>query len=142
MLTGGGSLVYRAPVFSSDGKKLLVPTDQTVSVYSVATGLLVSELVGHKGQVTTVILGPPNANGDTTKPFCHCWTSSLDATIRIWDYDSATLLQTIQISRPVVSMAIPDFLRCPITHDKRGRICMHFSHLIGRKASLMTGVDV
>lgn len=136
MLTGGGSLVYRAPVFSSDGKKLLVPTDQTVSVYSVATGLLVSELVGHKGQVTTVILGPPNANGDTTKPFCHCWTSSLDATIRIWDYDSATLLQTIQISRPVVSMAIPDFLRCPITHDKKRKDLYAFLSLDWKESQL------
>ncbi|GLJ11978.1 hypothetical protein SUGI_0181380 [Cryptomeria japonica] len=136
MLTGGGSLVNRAPVFSSDGKKLLVPTDQTVSVYSVATGLLVSELVGHKGQVTTVILGPPDANGDMKKPFCHCWTSSLDATIRIWDYDSATLLHTIQISRPVVSMAIPDFLRCPITHDKKRKDLYAFLSLDWKETQL------
>jgi hypothetical protein len=41
-LRGGASLVERPPSFSSDGKLLLVSTSSFhVSVYSVATGLLV-----------------------------------------------------------------------------------------------------
>jgi NET1-associated nuclear protein 1 (U3 small nucleolar RNA-associated protein 17) len=40
--TGGCNLVSSQPAFSNDGKKLLVCTGNTVSVYSVATGMLVS----------------------------------------------------------------------------------------------------
>ncbi|KAH9298283.1 hypothetical protein KI387_029965 [Taxus chinensis] len=111
MVSGGGILVYRPPAFSGDGKKLLVPTGKTVSVYSVATALLVTELVGHKGKVTSVIV--------VNTLVWQCWTSSLDATLRLWDYNTATLLRTLNISRPVISMVIPDFFRCSIVCDQK-----------------------
>lgn len=42
MIVGGQNLVSSAPVFSHDGKKLLVCTGCTVSVFSTSTGMLVS----------------------------------------------------------------------------------------------------
>uniref|UniRef100_A0A0D6QW70 WD repeat-containing protein 75 second beta-propeller domain-containing protein n=1 Tax=Araucaria cunninghamii TaxID=56994 RepID=A0A0D6QW70_ARACU len=116
MLSGGGLLVCRPPAFSNDGRKLLVCTANTVSIYTVATALLVTELVGHKGQVTTVIVVPAPANE------CKCWTSSMDATLRLWDFNTATSLRTLQVSRPVIYMAIPGFLSRPIDHDKKQQL--------------------
>lgn len=115
--TGGSNLVSSRPAFSNDAKKLLVCTGNTVSVYSVATGMLVTELVGHRGLVTTVIVVPvsdPMING-----VCQCWTASLDATLRFWDFNSATLLQTVQVTRPVVSMVIPDIVSQSVHNDAK-----------------------
>lgn len=118
MVTAGGTnLVRSRPAFSNDGKKLLVCTGNSVSVYSVATGMLVAELVGHRGLVTTVIAVP--VSGPVIKIICQCWTASLDATLRLWDFNSATLLQTVQVARPVVSLVIPDILSPSMHNDAK-----------------------
>jgi hypothetical protein len=62
----------------------------------------VTELAGHRGLVTTVIVVP--VSGPMIKIVCQCWTASLDATLRLWDFNSVTLLQTVQVARPVVSL--------------------------------------
>jgi len=44
MIRGGRNNITSAPAFSKDAKKLLLCTANTVSVYSVATGLKVLSL--------------------------------------------------------------------------------------------------
>lgn len=106
MVRGGASLVEREPVFSSDGKRLLVCTACTVSVYSVATGLLATQLRGHTGWVTSVVVVAQAS-------LQHAWTSSEDGTVRMWDYSTGALLRTVTVGLPIHSMVIPD-LRKPV----------------------------
>ncbi|EOA15844.1 hypothetical protein CARUB_v10007543mg [Capsella rubella] len=73
MIRGGRNNITSAPAFSNDAKKLLLCTANSVSVYSVATGLKVASLEGHAAPVTTVIV---DLKHDET--FSYCWTSSLD----------------------------------------------------------------
>lgn len=104
MVRGGASLVEREPVFSSDGKRLLVCTACSVSVYSVATGLLVTQLHGHTGRVSGIVVVPAVS-------LSHAWTSSQDGTIRMWDYGTGSLLRTVNVGLPICSMVIPDLCK-------------------------------
>ena len=61
--------------------------------------LQISELEGHTDLVTSVIVVPASS-----KLLNYCWTSSLDGTIRYWDFSVAELVKTITISLPVHSM--------------------------------------
>lgn len=105
MMRGGRSLVSSAPAFSNDGKKMLVCTGNTVSIFSTSTGLQVAELERHTGFVTSVIVVPAPKVAITI--LCYCWTSSLDGTIRYWDFSTLELVKTIDIKYPIHSMVIP-----------------------------------
>ncbi|KAH9606925.1 hypothetical protein KSS87_009320 [Heliosperma pusillum] len=105
MLHGGKSYVSSPPAVSNDSKCLLVCTGNTVSVFSVSTGLLINELEGHQALVTSVVVVL-----NTAKLFNYCWTSSLDGTIRYWDFGAPELLKTIDIKLPIFSMVIPGLL--------------------------------
>jgi len=63
-----GEILSSQPAFSNDGKKLLICIGNTVSVYSVATSMLVTELAGHRGLVTIVIVVP--VSGPMIKIVC------------------------------------------------------------------------
>ncbi|KHN22690.1 WD repeat-containing protein 75 [Glycine soja] len=63
MIRGGENYVSSAPAFSNDGKRLLVCSGSTVSIFSTATGSLVSSLEGH---VVPSILSPREENGKKT----------------------------------------------------------------------------
>lgn len=104
---GGASLVERAPVFSTDGKRLLLCTASTVSVYSVATGLLITQLHGHTASVTSAVVV------QAATVVTHVWTSSLDGTIRLWDFTTGVLLTTVHVGLPILSMVIPDLCMLP-----------------------------
>lgn len=131
MFTGGKSFVSSPPAFSNDAKRLLVCTGNTVSVFSTSTGLQVwrtswhffthcgislpfklyqyiglqtSELEGHGAQVTAVIVVP--ASTPASRVLCYCWTSSLDGTIKYWDFAAPELMRTIDIRLPIHSMVI------------------------------------
>lgn len=104
---GGASLVERAPVFSTDGKRLLLCTASTVSVYSVATGLLITQLHGHTAPVTSAVVV------QAATVVTHVWTSSLDGTIRLWDFTTGVLLTTVHVGLPILSMVIPDLCTLP-----------------------------
>ncbi|KAF5203491.1 Wd repeat-containing protein [Thalictrum thalictroides] len=117
MITGGESLVTQPPSFSNDGKKLLVCTGNTVSIYSTTTGLLVTELEGHKADVTCVLVVPSSSNSSASKILCYCWTSSLDGTIRYWDFSAPELIRKVDIRLPVYSMVIPDLGATPIGNN-------------------------
>lgn len=59
----------------------------------------VTELEGHKSLVTSVIVVPASS-----KVLCYCWTSSLDGTIRYWDFSVPQLIKTVDIRLPIFSM--------------------------------------
>ncbi|KAG6487382.1 WD repeat-containing protein 75-like isoform X1 [Zingiber officinale] len=106
MITGGQRFVASPPAFSQDGKKLLVCTGCTVSIFSVSTGMQITELEGgHTDRVTSVVVVPVGA--PSSKFMSYCWTSSLDGTICYWDFASAELIKKVKIQFPVHSMVIP-----------------------------------
>ncbi|KAK7265247.1 hypothetical protein RJT34_32864 [Clitoria ternatea] len=107
MLSGGQNYVSRAPAFSNDGKRLLVCTGSTVSVFSTATGLLVSSLEGHTSTVTSVVVVPSSTF------VCNCWTSSLDGSIRYWDFSVPECMKIFRFNLPIHSMVVPSFLSPP-----------------------------
>ncbi|XP_024959966.1 WD repeat-containing protein 75 [Cynara cardunculus var. scolymus] len=108
MIRGGKSFVSSPPAFSNDAKKLLVCTGDTVSIFSTATGLQISELEGHTALVTSVIVVP--APTPASRILCYCWTTSLDGTIKYWDFSVPELMKTINIQLPIYSMVIPSLL--------------------------------
>ncbi|CAM6129488.1 unnamed protein product [Calypogeia fissa] len=110
MLHGGANLVSQPPTFANDGKRLLVCTGSTVTVLSIATTLPVLQLNGHTDTVTGVSVVPP-ALGSKILAVNHAWTSSLDATIRLWDFEVGNLIRTITVGTPIESMVIPSFLK-------------------------------
>jgi NET1-associated nuclear protein 1 (U3 small nucleolar RNA-associated protein 17) len=83
-----------------------------VKIYSVATGQVVSTLSSltsqatsrftttrsHSDVITGVALHPENS--------FQLITSSLDGTIKIWDFLDAVLLQTIDLSQPIFRMCV------------------------------------
>ncbi|XP_074272497.1 uncharacterized protein LOC141596286 [Silene latifolia] len=111
MFHGGKSYVSSPPAVSNDSKCLLVCTGSTVSVFSVSTGLLINELEGHQALVTSVVVVL-----NIAKVFNYCWTSSLDGTIRYWDFGAPELMKTIDIKLPIFSMVIPSL--CSNQDDK------------------------
>ncbi|CAN6454456.1 unnamed protein product [Victoria cruziana] len=105
MIVGGQNLVFRRPDFSSDGKKLLLCTGNIVSIYSATTSLLISELEGHTAPVTSVIV--EHAADAASKLLCNCWTSSLDGTLRYWDFATGELIKTVDVKIPIYYMVVP-----------------------------------
>ncbi|RLN00886.1 WD repeat-containing protein 75 [Panicum miliaceum] len=114
MITGGQSIVSAPPAFSSDGRLFLVCSGRTVSVFSTATAMLVSELEGHEGDVTAVVVMPPPAGATATpaaKLASNCWTAGLDGVLIYWDFVAAEAVRKVQVGLPVHSMVIPNICR-------------------------------
>ncbi|KAF3780060.1 WD repeat-containing protein 75, partial [Nymphaea thermarum] len=65
----------------------------------------ISELEGHTAPVTSVIVVP--AAGAACKLLYNCWTSSLDGTLRYWNFASGELIKTVDVSIPIYFMVIP-----------------------------------
>lgn len=113
MITGGKSYVSSPPAFSNDGKRLLVCTGNTVSIFSTSTGLQIASLEGHTAAVTSVIVVP------SSKILCYCWTASLDGTIRYWDFSVPELMKKVDVKMPVFSMVIPSLLGQPALSNEK-----------------------
>lgn len=64
--------------------------------------LQVTELEGHAGRVTSVVVVPVAA--PASKVVNYCWTSSLDNTICYWDFAAAELLKKVNVELPVYHM--------------------------------------
>eukprot|EP00249_Psilotum_nudum_P013951 c24593_g1_i1 orf=327-2879(-) len=120
MIRGGVNLVERRPVFSADGKTLLVCTGCSISVYSVATGLLVSRLQGHNAAVTSVTVVRYAGAADAV--VSRAWSSSLDGTIKFWDVSNGTVIKSINIGRPIFSMAVPKLCKPFTVSQKRQQL--------------------
>lgn len=57
---------------------------------------------GHTGLVTSVIVVPSLT--PASKFLSYCWTSSLDGTIRYWDFSTAQVIKKFDIELPIFSM--------------------------------------
>ncbi|CAN1166653.1 WD repeat-containing protein 75 [Linum perenne] len=126
MIRGGRNYVSSPPAFSNDAKRLLVCAGNSVAVFSTATGLQVASLDAHTAPVTAVIVVP--ASGPGSKILCFCWTTSLDGTIRYWDFAAPELIRTIDIKLPVYSMVIPSMVSQPaVTSDKSAKVFAYIS---------------
>ena len=78
MVQGGGWLCGRSTYCSADGKYLFVVIANTIRVYSVDTGLLVSALSEHKQVITACVPNPRNdgqvrVEGCSSKPRIPHW---------------------------------------------------------------------
>ncbi|KAE9609864.1 putative transcription factor WD40-like family [Lupinus albus] len=108
MIRGGQNYVSSPPAFSNDGKRLLVCTGNTVSIFSTSTCLQISSLEGHTHTVTSVIVVPSTIN-----VLSNCWTASIDGTIRYWDFSIPECIKTLDLQSPITSMVIPSIMRPP-----------------------------
>ncbi|CAD6269264.1 unnamed protein product [Miscanthus lutarioriparius] len=112
MITGGQSYVSAPPAFSADGRLLLVCSGRAVSVFSTATAMLVSELEGHEGDVTAVVvMAPPAQPTAAAKLASYCWTAGLDGVLIYWDFLAAEVVRKVQVGLPVHSMVVPNICR-------------------------------
>lgn len=67
----------------------------------------VSELEGHEGDVTAVVVMPPPAGATATpaaKLASNCWTAGLDGVLIYWDFVAAEAVRKVQVGLPVHSM--------------------------------------
>ena len=129
-----------SPVFTRDGRcviRSVVPafcsrfvpsyffsaSGSAVKIHSVETGHIVStlspthlrskpgEATGYGDAVTSMVLSPHN-------PF-QLLTASMDGCIRLWDFVDAVLLQTIDISKPILQIT---------AHEKfKNEVCVAIS---------------
>ncbi|XP_062204036.1 uncharacterized protein LOC133906224 [Phragmites australis] len=112
MITGGQSYVSAPPAFSADGRLLLVCSGRTVSVFSTATAIVVSELEGHEGDVTSVVVvAAPAQASAAAKLASYCWTAGLDGVLIYWDFVAAEAVRKVQVGLPVHSMVVPNIYR-------------------------------
>ncbi|GIL68600.1 hypothetical protein Vafri_21848 [Volvox africanus] len=120
-MVGGGSLSRRPGTLSGDGKLLLCPCGQLVSIYSAVTEQRVGLLVGHTDEVTCVMLDPENDD--------QAYTSSLDATVRLWDYRAGTELRRLEVREPVKYMVVQKELGVAYfsvqTREGSGRVMLY-----------------
>ncbi|XP_077978936.1 WD repeat-containing protein 75-like [Glandiceps talaboti] len=96
---GGSSLVAIRTIFSSDSRYLMCCCGHIVKVLSVASGECVHELRGHKDMITSIAINSQNQ--------LQLFSSSLDNTIKQWDYSDGILLRTYDILQPVSCVFSP-----------------------------------
>lgn len=74
--------------------------------------MLVSELEGHEGDVTAVVVvAPPAQATAAAKLASYCWTAGLDGVLIYWDFLAAEVMRKVQVGLPVHSMVVPDIYR-------------------------------
>ncbi|CAI5656682.1 unnamed protein product [Oreochromis niloticus] len=92
---GGSKLNFRDPVITHDSRFLLCASGEAVKVFSTSTEECIHELRGHTGLVTGVLLRPSN--------HLQVYSSSLDGTVRLWDFTDGILIKTCVIGYPIYS---------------------------------------
>lgn len=92
---GGSKINFRDPVITHDSRFLLCASGEAVKVFSTSTEECIHELRGHTGLVTGVLLRPSN--------HLQVYSSSLDGTVRLWDFTDGILIKTCVIGYPIYS---------------------------------------
>ncbi|KAI8137418.1 WD40-repeat-containing domain protein [Fennellomyces sp. T-0311] len=102
--TAGGKISEYPIVFTKDSRYVFACTGSSIKIYSVATGAALKVLSktgsigGHTKAVTNVALNPKNA--------MQLYSSSLDGSLKLWDYNDDVLLKTLHVGQPVEQMVI------------------------------------
>ncbi|XP_042192361.1 WD repeat-containing protein 75 [Callorhinchus milii] len=94
--SGGGRISSRRPVFSTDSRYLLCASGDQVKVYSTATEECVHVLHGHNDLVTGIHLNPKNN--------LQLYSSSLDGTIKLWDFTDGILMKTFVVGSKLLAL--------------------------------------
>ncbi|KAJ5079056.1 wd repeat-containing protein [Anaeramoeba ignava] len=103
-ITGGN--INSNLIFSQNSKLIFVSINNQISIINTNTGETVSQLKGHTGFITDIKLNPSNSN--------EIFSSSIDGTIRRWNINEASLINTYYLNKPIISFtlnkAFPDDL--------------------------------
>jgi NET1-associated nuclear protein 1 (U3 small nucleolar RNA-associated protein 17) len=89
----GGNICSSQLLFSSDSKLIFIINNDQINIYSTASGELLGRLVGHTGTITSIKLNLSNS--------LLLYSSSLDGTIRLWDYIELSCIELVQLNSPV-----------------------------------------
>ncbi|XP_030613410.1 WD repeat-containing protein 75 isoform X1 [Archocentrus centrarchus] len=117
---GGSKINFREPVVTHDSRFLLCASGEAVKVFSTSTEECIHELRGHTGLVTGVLLRPSN--------HLQVYSSSVDGTVRLWDFTDGILIKTYVIGYPVYSIYASAnhekilFIVIPMQSDKRAEL--------------------
>nr|XP_002741255.2 PREDICTED: WD repeat-containing protein 75-like [Saccoglossus kowalevskii] len=110
----GSSLIKERTIFSHDNKYLICCFGHVIKVLAIATGECLHELRGHQEYVTSVVLNPSNK--------LQLFSSSLDGTVKLWDYTDGILFKTYHIGVPIHALYVPvtsKSLYVTVKEDKR-----------------------
>ena len=101
-IVGGHDLTSSLPVFSHDAKYVFCCCAHVIRVFVKATGAALHDLRGHTDVVTSVARHPKNR--------FQIFSSSLDKTIILWDFEDGLLLRRffLDINVPILGLHIPD----------------------------------
>uniref|UniRef100_A0A383VBL7 WD repeat-containing protein 75 second beta-propeller domain-containing protein n=1 Tax=Tetradesmus obliquus TaxID=3088 RepID=A0A383VBL7_TETOB len=116
MALHGGIITKRPLCYTADGRLLLAPCGNDIRVYSSKSGEHIATLRGHEAEVTSVA----QMDSGSSKLVL---SSSLDGTLRQWDIQEGTSLQTWTIGQPIESMVYSKQagLAYVSVHYKRGQ---------------------
>ncbi|PWN46911.1 WD40 repeat-like protein [Violaceomyces palustris] len=99
-----GSMSSHPVIFTKDSEYFFLASSNSVLIHSRATGQVVSVLSAnhgaseaHKARITGLVINPANP--------LQLLTSSLDGTLKIWDFLDAVLLSTIDLKLPITHLA-------------------------------------
>ena len=113
--------------FSPEGERLVAVGSKTGQIWNVATGKLVSKLVGHLEGIRGVAFAV-----DGTR----IATGSADKTVRIWDAETAAQLCKLEVEGSVFSVGFsPSGDRLAATHSEGVSIWQNRSNCLPNKAS-------
>ena len=94
-IVGGEDLTRSTPVFSRDAKYVFCCCANVVRVFVKATGAALRDLRGHTDVVTSVVCHPKNR--------FQIFSSSVDNTIILWDFEDGLLLNRFSIDVTLAS---------------------------------------
>ncbi|XP_056145617.1 WD repeat-containing protein 75 isoform X2 [Lampris incognitus] len=117
---GGSKINFREPVITNDSRFLLCSAGECVKVFSTSTEECIHDLQGHTHLVTGVAINPSN--------HLQVYSSSVDGTVRLWDFTDGILIKTFVIGYPIYSLHTSAkhggilFVVVPMAKDKRSEV--------------------